>query len=68
MYRYIGKGAFLPGVPMADLSDEEATAYGVQASPLYERVPEPLTREGRGAPAVVETAEAEEVTNAHDRD
>lgn len=41
MYQYIGDNAFLDGVPMRDLTDEEAKKYGLKAivqSGLYKKV------------------------------
>ena len=41
MYKYIGDNAFLDGVPMRDLTDEEAQQYGLKAivqSGLYKKV------------------------------
>ena len=41
MLIYVGKGAFLPGVPDRDLTDEEVKQYGGEAtlikSGLYEQ-------------------------------
>ena len=57
MLRYKG-GGWLPGVPSRDLSEEEATKFGVArliSSGLYERVEEdleimpPVVAEKRGA-------------------
>lgn len=37
MWKYLGKGEFLPGVPARDLTDEEAKEHPeVKDSPLYE--------------------------------
>ncbi|GIK42447.1 MAG: hypothetical protein BroJett011_62800 [Chloroflexota bacterium] len=41
MLKYIGQGAFLPGVPARDLSAEEAKEYGearLLKSGLYKKV------------------------------
>jgi hypothetical protein len=40
MYKYVGDGTTLPGVPAKDLSDDEARKYGVKlilGSGLYVR-------------------------------
>lgn len=49
--KYVGKGAFLVGVPARDLSAEEAKKYGVKrllASGLYKRQAEDRKRQGPG--------------------
>lgn len=42
-YRYRGPG-HIPGIPARDLSDDEAQAYRVEGSPLYERERPPQRR------------------------
>lgn len=37
MFKYMGAGEFIPGVPARDLSDEEAEEYDVTDHPLYKR-------------------------------
>jgi hypothetical protein len=43
-WKYIGEGAYLPGVPARDISDEEAKERGLEetlkASTIYRRVPD----------------------------
>lgn len=43
-WKYVGEGAFLPGVPARDISDEEARERGIEAtlkaSSIYRRVSE----------------------------
>lgn len=36
-YKYVG-GGFIPGVPARDLTDAEAKEFGVEESPLYEKI------------------------------
>lgn len=40
MWKYVGNGEFIPGIPARDLTDEEAAAHmkDVVASRLYEKV------------------------------
>lgn len=41
MYKYIGDGKWLPGIPARDLTDVEAEQHGVKESALYKRVTAP---------------------------
>ena len=44
MWRYIGKGAFILGIPARDLTDEEAQQIGISRlrnSGLYKKIAEP---------------------------
>ena len=36
MWKYKGKGEYLPGVPARDLTDDEAKLHQVEESDLYE--------------------------------
>jgi hypothetical protein len=38
MWKYVGEGSFMPGVPARDLTAEEGESYGVRGLPpgLYE--------------------------------
>lgn len=38
VYKYIGSGLYVPGVPARDLTEEEAERYGVTEGVVYERV------------------------------
>ena len=44
MWKYVGEGAYLPGIPARDITDEEAQQRGIEemlkASNIYRRVPE----------------------------
>lgn len=41
MWAFVGQpGQFIAGVPARDLNDDEAEAYGVKDSPLYQPVSE----------------------------
>ena len=40
MWKYIGGGSWLPGVPARDLTNAEAKAHGVEDSGLYEKAVE----------------------------
>jgi len=49
MWKYIGKGTFVLGIPARDLTDEEAQHIGisrVRKSGLYKKIAEPKTAKG----------------------
>ena len=41
MWKYKGKGEWLPGVPARDLTDDEAKLHKVEGSALYEKIKTP---------------------------
>ena len=48
MWKYKGKGQWLPGVPARDLTDDEAKLHQVEESALYEKIKPPADTETKG--------------------
>jgi len=44
MFKYVGDGRFVPGVPARDLTNEEAEEFEVENSDIYEKVESPATK------------------------
>lgn len=47
-WKYIGKGAYLPGIPAADIEDEEAEANGWTEHLRRSRIYKHTSGDGRG--------------------
>ena len=51
MWHYVGEGAYLPGIPAQDISDEEAQERGIEAtlkaSTIYHHAPDRPEKPGK---------------------
>lgn len=55
MLKYVGNGAFLPGIPARDLSEAEVKRYTTPDFLIRLGLPEELAQKNKGADFLIET-------------